>query len=206
MRPLRAGDLGFEIGVPPEMIGVDHDTRTLAELLADIDRLGEQRDAAAVRRIHRVQRLDRERHAAGARMRQDRRHAVEIAPARRLDVARAGRHAAADHHEAVGADRGALVDHALVVVDQRLLSGRVRAAEQPAAAIAGHLHAVRPDDARRLLRPHRLHVLAPRRDAADAVLHQRLDAGLQVELMPDGGEIDREAFGFHGIACMMPRM
>ena len=131
-------------------------------------------------------------------MRQDRRHAVEIASARRLDVARAGREAAADHDQAIGADRRALVDHPLVVVDQRLLARRIGRAEQPAAAIAGHLHAVVAEDPRGFIHADVLHVLTPRRDAAHALLHIGLDAVFEAVLLAHGREIDREAFGFHG--------
>ena len=63
---------------------------------------------------------------------------------RRVDVARALRQSAADQHQAFGAERGRLVDRALVVVDRGLPARRIGCGKHAAAAIAGDPHAVVP--------------------------------------------------------------
>ncbi len=63
-----APDLSREVGIPPHMISIDHDARALAQFLAEVVRLRERVHAGAIGRIHRMQRLDPERHPRGARV------------------------------------------------------------------------------------------------------------------------------------------
>src|SRR6185295_12525746 len=87
--------------------------------------------------------------------------------------------------------------HALVVVDRRLPARSVGGGKQPAPAIAGDRQVVRANDARGLIEPRRLDMVAPRRDRRNAVLEAGLDAILEAELLAHRCEIDREAVGFH---------
>ena len=99
----------------------------IAERIGDVEHLLERGDAAAIGRIHRMHRFERERHPARPRMRQYRGQSLdEHRAARRGKIARTRREAAADHHDAFGADRGGLVDHPLVVVDRGAQTCRAR--------------------------------------------------------------------------------
>ena len=55
-----------QIGVPPDVIDVDRDADAAAERVAQVERLAERGEHAAVGAGHRVQRLERERHAGRA--------------------------------------------------------------------------------------------------------------------------------------------
>ena len=57
-----------EMRVPPDVIGVDRDAESRAELVAQIVRVLHRVDARAVRGVHGMQRLDGERHAGGPRV------------------------------------------------------------------------------------------------------------------------------------------
>ena len=98
-----------------------------------------------------MQRLDGERHLGRARVRQDSGKAVGDHFMGRAQVARAFGQTAADEHDALAAEHGRLVDHALVVVDDRLPLGGGRSGKQAAAAIAGDAQVVVLDEPRRLL-------------------------------------------------------
>ena len=113
------------------MIGVDGNAGALAEQIAKIQRLRERVHAGAVRGIHRVQRLDRERHPAGAGVRQDRGNALRHHLSRGNDIARAFRQAADHHDQAFGAKRRSLVDGALVVIDCRCCPALSAAGNMP---------------------------------------------------------------------------
>ena len=97
-----------EVRVPPQMIGVDCDADAFAQRVAQVERLaraarcsrGPPHTSGAAARLRAA--------PCGARMRQDRRHAVGEHAARRLDVARTLRQSAADQDEAIGADRRGL--------------------------------------------------------------------------------------------------
>ena len=69
-----AGDLHGKFRVPPHVIGIDCDAEVVvADGIGYVEHLLEGGDAAAIRRVHRMQRLQREAHVAGARMGGDRR-------------------------------------------------------------------------------------------------------------------------------------
>src|SRR5665648_871609 len=66
----RPGDLVLQVGVPPHVVGVDHDADRLGrERRSEIERLAQRRDDRAVRGEHRVQRFERDAHAVGGRER-----------------------------------------------------------------------------------------------------------------------------------------
>ena len=125
-------------------------------------------------------------------MGQHRRKPLDEHFSRRRKVARSRRKAAADHHDALGADRGGLVDHALVVVDRRHQPIPAGGGEQAAAAIAGDAQAACPEDARRLGDAGLLHHVAPRRDAGKAMARRRRDRLRQLPLPAHGREVEGE--------------
>ena len=84
---LGAGHLAGQVGVPPDVVDVDRDADAFAERVAEVERLAERGEDAAVGAGHRVQRLEREGDAGGAGVRQDGFQAVPDHLAR----ARAGR-------------------------------------------------------------------------------------------------------------------
>ena len=157
------------------MIGVDRDTDAATQNLAKVEGLSERIHAGAVAGIHRMQRLDRERHVVGAGVRQNGGNAVGHHAARRADIARILRQAADHEHEALGAERRSLVDCALVVVDRRLPSGFVGGREHAAAAIAADLHSVIFDRANGRIEADGRDLIAPRIDRGDAVPRASLD-------------------------------
>jgi hypothetical protein len=55
-------DLPCEVGIPPDVVGVDCDADSVAQGVAQVQRLRERIYTSAVGRIHRVQRLDGQRH------------------------------------------------------------------------------------------------------------------------------------------------
>src|SRR5947209_19777482 len=112
-------------------------------------------------------------------MRQNGRHAVREHFSRGLDVARTFGNSATDEDDAVRADRGCFVDHALVVVDRRLPARGIGGRKQPAAAIAGHLDAILLYHASRFIETRRLDVVTPWCNRRDSVFEARLDAVLE---------------------------
>ena len=80
----RALDAGLQIRIPPDVIDVDRHAQTgLAvrrELVAQRVRLRERVDAGAIRRVHRMERLDRERHAGRLRMQEQLADATGLTP------------------------------------------------------------------------------------------------------------------------------
>lgn len=109
-------------------------TPTPSQLAGDIERLVDRVHAGAVGCVHRVQRLDGERHTRRTGMRQHGRDAVGDHLARARQVAGRARQAADDEDEAICAEFGGLVDGAEVVVDIGLAAGRGISREHAAAA------------------------------------------------------------------------
>jgi hypothetical protein len=143
--------------------------RSSRELVAQVERLRQGVDAGAVGRVHRVHRLDRDRHAARARVVEDRAEAVADHVARAAQILRALREPARDDDEAPRLDRRGLVDRAQVVVDRGLAAFAVGRREESAAAQAGHRQAVVAKNARGFLCADLRQLVAPRTDAADVV-------------------------------------
>ena len=192
-----ARDLREQVGVPPDVIGVDGDAGAVAQLVAEVERLRKRVHAGAVGGIHRMQRLDRERHAGGARARQKRAKSVAHHGARAADVARAVRQSAADEHETFGAQGRGLVDGALVVVDGALAPRRIGRREHAAAAEVGDAEAVVAHDAGSFREPDLCHLVAPGRNRGDAELCASLDRLSQVELLAHGREVDGQSVKSH---------
>ena len=157
------------------MVRVDGDAEPRAQLVAQIVGVLHRVHARAVGGVHRVQRLDRERHARRARV------AEELADAVAHHFARAGeilrfdgagailRQPAHDEYQAARAQGERLVDRAPVVVLRRAPAFAVRGREHSAAAIAGDRESGVAYAPRRVLQPGGRHLVAPRRDAANAV-------------------------------------
>ena len=179
------------------MIGVDDDADALAERVAEVERLAERVEDRAVGGVDRVERLDGEGDAEGTRLRQDRREPVGDHRAGAGDVARAGRQAADDEDEAVGAERRRLVDGAAVVVDRGTAAGSIGGGEHAAAAEAGDAQAVAGEDAGRLGKADLRHLVAPGCHRRDAVADAGRSRLAQVPLLAHRGEVDRETLGAH---------
>ena len=122
-----------------------------------------------------MQRLDRERHARAARVFEQLAQAVAHHFARAGEVARHDlaaailRQAADDEHEALRAERQRLVDGAAVVVVRGAPAFAIGRRKHAAAAEPGDGQAGVANAPRRVVEARRRHLVAPRRDAADAV-------------------------------------
>ena len=75
-------ELGLELRIPPDVIRVDGHTNAVAQPVAQIERHTQRIDATAVRRVHGMQRLDRQRHPLATGMVEQRRNAIAHAPTR----------------------------------------------------------------------------------------------------------------------------
>ena len=117
------GKRALELGVPPDVIDVDRDAQPRAEFFAQRVGLRHGVDAGAVRRVHRMQRLDCESHPARPRVIEDACDPFLDQAARRGDVLAAFRQPAHDQHQALRRKRRRLVDGAPVLVDRRGESG-----------------------------------------------------------------------------------
>ena len=124
------------------MIDVDRDADALAQLVAQVVGVRQRVDARAVGGVHRMQRLDRQRHARRARVFEQLADAVAHHLARAAEVlandaavAVLGQ-AADDQHQAGRPQRQRLVDGALVVVERSASAGAVGRREHAAAAVA----------------------------------------------------------------------
>src|SRR5579884_71134 len=194
--PPRARDLRFEIGVPPDVVGVDRYAHAVAQRFRKVDRLRERVHAGPIRGIHRMQRLDGKRYLACARMRKDRGQSLGHPLARLGQIARTCGQPAADEYQAFGAERGRLVDCAPILV------GGVRRRKHAAAAVAAHAQTVVPDHAHRRVESELGHLIAPWVDRRDSVACAGLRRLPQVPLLPYGREIDRQlADAHHVIPC-----
>ena len=125
-------------------------------------------------------------------VRQDRGEAVGDHTTRNSDVPRASWQAADDQHKALCSERRGFIYGAPVVVDCCLSSGSIGGRERAAAAIAGNAHAIRFDDAHRFSEPKRRHLVAPGIKSRDAVPRTGLNGLLEIPLLADGSQINRE--------------
>ena len=66
-----ARNLSMQFRVPPDMVGVDCDSHSVAKKIAEVQRLFERVNAGAIGGVHWMERLDRQRHPVRARMRQN---------------------------------------------------------------------------------------------------------------------------------------
>ena len=172
-------DAGLQIGIPPDVVNVDGDTQARPaarrELIAQRVRLCERVDAGAIRRVHRVQRLDRERHAGSLRVQEQLADAVANHFARALQILRHDFAVAPfwktadDEHEAARAERGGLVDGATIVVACRAAIFAIGGGKHAAAAKPGDRQARVANALRRFLETRGGNLVAPRRDAANPV-------------------------------------
>ena len=141
---LVVGGLPGALTGPPQHkdIAAGHSASGRVERVAEIERLLERVDAGAVGGVHRMERLDRERHADAPGVLERRRDAVaHVAPRREqvLRLRRAGEgagQAADDEHQARRVQHFRFVDGAPVVVERGLPRGGVDAREHAAAAVA----------------------------------------------------------------------
>ena len=132
-----------------------------------------------------MQRLDGERHAAAAGMIQQRCDSFSDLHPRAGDVLRAIGQAADDEDQAFRADCRCVVHRSPVVVQRCQPAGRGRGREHAAAAQAGDPQVGIPDEPGGASRPAFVELVAPRRDAADAVPGAAGDALLQGPLRAD---------------------
>ncbi len=132
MLPRGALDLAPEVRIPPHVVRVDGDAEARSQLVAEIVGVLHRVHAGALGGVHRVQRLDRERHARAARVVEELADAVAHHFARAGEILRfdrAGailRQPADDEDQASRAERERLVDRAPVVVLRRAPAFAVR--------------------------------------------------------------------------------
>ena len=172
------------------MIGVDRHTNVSPKLLGHVERLGERVNAGTVAGIHRMERLDSDRHLVCARMREHGSDTVSNHLARRGDVARSFRQSADNQHKTFGTECSRLVDRPLVVVDCGLPAGRIRRRKDAAAAVAADAQAVVLDGADRLAKSDGGDLAAPRVDRRNAVPRASLRRLDHIPLLADGRQID----------------
>ena len=150
-RPARS-ICALQLRVPPDVVQVDGDAERAAsvgiEPVADVERLLQRVDAGPVGGVHRVQRLDRQRHPAFAGVGQQCSDPLGDLFASAGDVLvrgparqRAGQ-AADDEDQAGGVQLAGLVEGAPVVVAHRLAGGGIGVGEHAAATVARELEAV----------------------------------------------------------------
>ena len=186
---LGALDQGVEMGVPPDVVGVDHHAHVGGiEALGQLQRLREGHHHGALGDHHRVQGLDAQPHAALDGVRGERLDPLEHLPACGRQVAVGGR--PAHQHEHRRAELRGLV-HGGAVVRVALAAARgVRGGEEAAAAEARHPEARTPDQLGGTGRE----LVPPGREPADAGLGAGLDDLLEREVV--GGDlVEREARG-----------
>ncbi len=147
------------------MVGIHHHTEGPAcaavQLIAQIERLRERVHAGAVGAVHRVQRLDRERHARRARVIEHLADAVPHHRARPGKVFRAGRQAPGDEHQAPCLECCGGVDRAQVVVDRSPARLAVRGRKHASTAKPRDREAVVADCLRGFLHAHLGELVAP---------------------------------------------
>ncbi|OPZ01404.1 MAG: hypothetical protein BWZ10_03459 [candidate division BRC1 bacterium ADurb.BinA364] len=125
-------DFGFQRRVPPDMINIDRDAQArIADGIDHIVGLAQRIHRRTVRRVHRMQRFDRQPDAARTGMRKHGGDAIGDLLAAFLQ--RLPRIGAADKHDQRRADLGRFIDGAAVVV-QRLLALRPACRREKAAA------------------------------------------------------------------------
>src|SRR5260370_12024981 len=109
-------DLWIEVGIPPNVIGVDDGAHLLGrEPLGEVQRLGQRHDHRPIAGEHRVQRVDPETDAALASVRGDFRNPVSDHGASAINVA--VWRGPANQDQYLGPQLGRFVHSAAVVVD-----------------------------------------------------------------------------------------
>ncbi len=147
--PGRALDLALQLGVPPDVVGVDHHAHPLGlEALGQVERLRQRHHHRALGDHHRVQRLDAQPYAVLGGVGEERLDALEHLAPRRLQVA-VGRRPA-DQHQHVRAQLGRLLHRRAIVGVALAPAGGVGGREEAAAAEARHAQAGRADALRRV--------------------------------------------------------
>jgi len=131
-----------------------------------------------------VQRLDRDRHAGGARVRQQAGEPLFDQRACAGNVSAVLRNAADHHHQAAGAEFAGFVDRAPIIVDRVREAGPPLRSEPAAAAIAGHSQAGIADQSRGLPEAERSHLVAPRRYAENAMTRAARNDLVEAPLFP----------------------
>src|SRR5699024_5332462 len=111
-------DRALEAGVPPHVVGVHHHPGGgAARGLGDVEGLVEGGHHGAVRREHGVQRLDGQRHPALLGVGGEGGDRLGDPGAGADEVLVLAVHPADDEHQRGGAERGGLVDRAVVVLE-----------------------------------------------------------------------------------------
>ena len=105
--------------------------------LAHVERLAEQRQATAVRRIDRMQGLERDLHPDLLAMFAQQCRAFHDLPPRARDVLGARWHRTHHHHEVLGTECHRIVDGTAVGGDVRFKTGAIRRRNIGATAVAG---------------------------------------------------------------------
>ena len=182
--------------------------RPVAQLVAEIVGVLHRVHARAVGRVHRMQRLDRERHARGARVARSSpmpSRTISRAPARSFDSIVPSRFfgsppTTSTRHRAPSASASSTARRLSSCAARR--PSRSERREHPAAAIAGDRESGIPDAPRRVLQAGGRHLVSPGRDAADAVAGASGDGLGQRPLPPHrrGVECKEVGVGFgHGV-------
>ena len=135
------GTIGLETIVPPEVIDVDRnaDLRRV-QMLDDVVGLGKRIDRAAAVGVHRMQRLDGERHARRLCVLEQLTQAVAYHFAGacqilRYDIAASVlRESANDQHQAARSQGKCFVDCATIVIERCTTAFAIRRGKHPAAA------------------------------------------------------------------------
>src|SRR5450631_417841 len=141
-------------------------------------------DAGAIGGVHRMQRLDRERHTRGMRV------FTQLADA---------------EHEARRAEFQSFVDGTFVVIERGAASRAVGGRKHAAATIAGEAQTRVANVLRRFLETRCRDLIAPWRYVANAVVRASGDYLGQRPLLAQRGRVDRQQFGVgraHLIASM----
>src|SRR5262249_28994837 len=132
----RAVDRFAECWVPPNMVAIDGDTHAIAELVAQVERLINRREDAAISTGHWVEWFERQGHPGSSRIAEDGRDPVAHHLPGAGKVARAGWQAANDHHQACRAKRMRFGYRAPVFFDCGSPASRIACREHAPAAEA----------------------------------------------------------------------
>src|ERR1700741_5168677 len=182
----RSSYLTLELRIPPHVVDVDGDAEPFPERVAQVEGLLERIDARALGGLHRVQRLDRERHAGFSCFGQDRRDSVFNLGSCTAKGFSPRRQAAHDQDQALRIQLVRLLDRAPVVV------APVLRREEAATAQAGHDEVFLPNRSLGFRKTHLCDLISPGRDAADAVARATLDDLREVPLLADRRGVEGE--------------
>ena len=182
MRPVGSRDLALQLGIPPDVVGVDHHShRRGVEALGQVERLRQRDHHRALGDHHRVKRLDAQADTVLGGVGEERLDALQHLAPRRLQVA--VRRRTAHQHQHVGAQLRRLLDGDAVVLRALGLCGAAVGREEAAATEAGHAQAALAD-ARRGIR-HEL--VPPGPEPADLSSRAGLNGRLETQVV--GGDL-----------------